>query len=173
MIHIARVDTHDVFVFTRRLECDPHCVVALRAHCGDEGNGIGVAISWCVTRIRSSARHIGSIDRGSLVLIPRVPFADARPRLSRVSRRTLPTCTRRRHADAPACQPHLVQDDGRFAFRNCSSSSAPRLPRMIIRKAANSSLEKRESARDVVASGSHLLTTADLLYLFCTCTRAF
>ena len=105
MIHIARVDTHDVFVFTRRLECDPHCVVALRAHFGDEGNGIGVAISWCVTRIRPSARHIGSIDRGSLVLIPRVPFADARPRLSRVSRRTLPTCTRRRHADAPAVKP--------------------------------------------------------------------
>jgi hypothetical protein len=40
---------------------------------------------------------------------PRAATADA-------LRRPLLTRFRRRHADAPAAMPHLVQDDGRFRF---------------------------------------------------------
>ena len=60
-------------VFTRRLECDPHGVVALRAHFGDEGHGTGVAVSLRVTRIRPSSRETERTDRGSQVLLTAGP----------------------------------------------------------------------------------------------------
>jgi hypothetical protein len=114
-----------MFVFTRRVECDPHRMVALHARFRDERNGIGVAVSRRVIRIRSSSRNRENAP-GSHVFLTAGPIrqraatADA-PRGDSlrlalgVGTLTLPP------------QARLVQDDGRFAFRlNCSSSSGLR-----------------------------------------------
>ena len=66
----------------------------------------------------------------------------------RASRRPLSTRSRRRLADAPAsCPPSFRTMDGFASRRNCSSSPAPRLAPIVIRKAANCSVEKREGKR--------------------------
>jgi len=72
-------------------------------------------VSWRVIRIRSSSRETERTRRGSKVLLTAGPI---RPRAATADalRRPLLTRCRRRHADAPAAMPHLVQDDGRFRF---------------------------------------------------------
>jgi hypothetical protein len=114
MIHVACVNARNVCFHTTRSRAIRTASLSTGSF-GDEGSGIGVALSQRVTRIRSSSHDIERTAGGSLVLLtagptrPRAATADAlrRPPLTR---------SRRRHADAPAVMPHLIQDDGRFRF---------------------------------------------------------
>jgi hypothetical protein len=71
---------------------------------GEQSNGIGVAVSLCVTRIRSKFSRNREPTAIRWSSSPRVPFANARPRPTRLA--AIPTTrSRRRHADAPASSP--------------------------------------------------------------------
>ena len=81
-----------------------------------ELNGIRIAASMCVTRIRFSSRETQRRDGGSQVLLAAGPIR-RRAATADASRERLPlTRSRRRLADAPAFMPTFVQDDGRFRF---------------------------------------------------------
>ena len=105
-----------MFVFTRRVACDSHRIVECTLILARNVNGIGVAVSRCVTRIRSSSREIEITDGGSLVLITAGPIrqraatADA-PR-GDYFRLALGVGT----PTLPPVMPTFVQDDGRFRF---------------------------------------------------------
>jgi hypothetical protein len=135
-------------VFTRRVACDSDRIVECTLMLAMNVNGIGVAVSRCVTRIRSSSRETERTGGGSLVLLTAGPIrqraatADApRGAHSRlalgVGSPTLP----------PSCPPSFRTMDGFASRRNCSSSPAPRLAPIVIRKAADCSGEKREGKR--------------------------
>ena len=79
---------------------------------------------------------------------PRVPFANARLRPTRLAATLLDSLSASaRRRSRRSCPPSFRTMDGFASRRNCSSSSALRLAAIVIRKAANCSLEKRESKR--------------------------
>ena len=114
MIHVARVNAHDVCFhatcpvrFARIVQST--LILAMKV------NGIGVAVSPCVTRMRSSSRETERTDAGSLVLLTAGPIANARPRPTRCGdhfRPALGVGT----PTLPPIMPTFVQDDGRFRF---------------------------------------------------------
>ena len=61
-------------VFTRRVGCDSDCIVECTLMLAMNVNGIGVAVSRCVTRIRSSSRETERTGGGSLVLLTAGPI---------------------------------------------------------------------------------------------------
>ena len=79
---------------------------------------------------------------------PRVPFANARLRPTRLAATHLDSLSASvRRRSRRSCPPSFRTMDGFASRRNCSSSSALRLAAIVIRKAANCSLEKRKSKR--------------------------
>ena len=119
-------------VFTRRVACDPDRIVECTLMLAMNVNGIGVAVSRCVTRIRSSSRETERTGGGSLVLLTAGPIrqraatADApRGAYSRLALR----------AGSPTLPPHAHLRSGRWTV-SLLGGTVHRLPLCASRRSS-------------------------------------
>ena len=119
-------------VFTRRVACDSDRIVERTLMLAMNVNGIGVAASRYVTRIRFSSRETPRRDSGSQVLLTAGPIRQRAATADAPHGGYLRLALGVGPPTLPPVIPTFVQDDGRFRFSAelfIVARSAPRADR--------------------------------------------